>query len=56
MKLAVDTCDPRPGRLGPDFAEPSTVPSASTATNVRPGGCSIHHARPVSSVRSSGKA
>ena len=61
MKLAVATCEPRPGRLGPILAEPSTVPSgpsvpSATATTVRPGGGSIHHGRAVSSVRSSGNA
>ena len=40
MKLAVATCEPRPGRLGPDFAEPRIV-APSVATNVADGGCSI---------------
>ena len=41
MKLAVDTCEPGPGRLVPIFAVPSTR-SPSTATTVRPGAASTH--------------
>lgn len=37
MKLAVATCDPRPGRLGPIFAVPSTA-APSTETTVWAGG------------------
>ena len=36
MKLPVATCEPRPGRFGPIFAEPTTTPF-STATTVSPG-------------------
>lgn len=42
MKLAVAMCAPRPGLLGPIFAEPRTL-GPSTATTVRPGASSIHH-------------
>jgi putative hydrolase of HD superfamily len=55
MKLAVETCAPRPGRFGPTFAEPSTV-SPSTATAVCPGGSSIHSGRAVASVSVCGYA
>lgn len=48
-------CEPRPGRFGPIFAEPTTTPS-STATTVCPGGCSIHHGRASSRLWPSGKA
>src|SRR4051794_38412157 len=54
MKLAVATCPPLPARLGPIFALPTTVPSSSTATVVRPGGVSIHSARPSASSSSHG--
>ncbi len=55
MKLPVATCDPRPGRLGPILAEPTTL-APSTAATVRPGGWSIHHGRASSSERFGGKA
>ena len=45
-----------PGRFGPIFEEPSTVPSSSTATVVRPGGRSIHRALPCSEVMPGSKA
>src|SRR5215213_4402489 len=41
MKLAVETCEPRPGRLGPIFAVPS-IQEPSQATTVRPGGAPTH--------------
>src|SRR5215213_344750 len=41
MKLAVETCEPGPGRLDPIFAVPSTR-EPSQATTVRPGGASTH--------------
>src|SRR5215211_8845924 len=37
MKLAVETCEPGPGRFGPMCAVPSTR-GPSEATTVRPGG------------------
>jgi hypothetical protein len=49
MKLAVPTCEPRAGRLGPIFAVPTTAPSTS-ATTVCPGGFSSHSARASSEV------
>ena len=55
MNDAVPTWSPRPGRLGPILALPRIRPSSSSTT-VSPGGCSIHQPRPVSTVRSSGKA
>jgi len=48
MKLPVAMCAPRPGRLGPIFAEPTIAsPSSwsSTATTIRHGGGSIHSGR-----------
>lgn len=55
MKLAVPTCAPGPGRLGPMCALPSTDLSASsTATIVQPGGCSSHISRAARSLRSAG--
>ena len=41
MKLAVETCEPLPGRLGPILADPSRC-VLSTATTVWPGGVSTH--------------
>ena len=55
MKEAVATWAPRPGRFGPILAEPTILPS-STATTVRPGGCSIHQGRASSRVWPSGNA
>src|SRR5215217_2011770 len=47
MKLAVETCEPGPGRLGPIWAVPSTrVPLQ--ATTVRPGGATTHTSRACS--------
>src|SRR5215211_537356 len=47
MKLAVETCEPGPGRLGPMCAVPSTRPP-SQATTVRPGGDTTHTSRACS--------
>lgn len=55
MKLAVATCAPGPGRLGPILADPSTT-LPSVATTVWPGGGSIHQPAPDFSVRPSGYA
>ena len=49
MKLADATCEPGPGRLAYMLAVPSTVPSESVATTVRPGGSIIHMLRPSAS-------
>jgi hypothetical protein len=54
MKLAPATWEAGPMWLGPELAEPSTVPSSSTATTVRPGGVRIHIDRACSSVTSRG--
>lgn len=42
---AVATCAPRPGRLGPGFAEPRSMPSASISTTVTPRSWSSHNER-----------
>ena len=55
MKEAVAIWAPRPGRLGPIFAEPVMVPSPVTATTVCPGGSSIHQGRACSRVCPAGK-
>src|SRR3954454_2198471 len=55
MNDAVPTWSPRPGRFGPILAVPRSAPSSSSTT-VTAGGVSIHQPRPVSRVRSSGKA
>jgi hypothetical protein len=52
MKLAEATCDPGPPRLAYMLALPSTVPSGSVATTVRPGGPTIHIRRPSASSMS----
>ena len=43
------TWDPRPGRFGPDLADPNSSPSSQTATTVTPGGFSTHQPRASSS-------
>jgi hypothetical protein len=48
MKLAVPTCEPRPGRLGPTFAVPR-IRSPSTATTVCAGAGSTQTALACSS-------
>lgn len=55
MKEAVATWAPRPGRLGPIFAEPTTTPSI-VATTVRPGAASSQYTRACSDVWSGGSA
>jgi hypothetical protein len=50
----VATCDPRPGRFAPIFAEP-TMTSSLTATTVWPGDSSIHQGRASSSDWAWGK-
>ncbi|GAB3819058.1 hypothetical protein GCM10027605_72670 [Micromonospora zhanjiangensis] len=52
MKLALPTCAPGPIWLGFILADPTTVPSSSTATRVRAGGASIQISRARSSVMS----
>ncbi len=52
MKLADATCDPGPGRFAYMLAVPSTVPSGSVATTVRPGGSIIHSRRASASSMS----
>ena len=52
MKLADATCDPGPGRFAYMLAVPSTVPSESVATTVRPGGSIIHSRRASASSMS----
>ena len=51
MKPALATCaaGPPAGWLGWVSAVPSTVPSSSSATTVRPGGCLSHIVRACSS-------
>lgn len=49
IKLAVATWDPRPGRLGPMCAVPSTR-SPSKATTVAPGEATTHTSRACSEV------
>jgi len=55
MKLALAMCDPGPSWFGFIFAEPSTVPSWSTATTVRLGGRTSHMSLARSSVTSRGQ-